>query len=102
MTGGGQDELGTPSPFFFTRTDQGRMDFFIVGNAPCRPELSRSGSGFIRSFAPVPPSNDRQANRADSGTTSTCSDKVYRMLPGNTANSLSSLRSFIAGRYHAP
>ena len=102
MTGGGQDELGTLSPFFFARADQGRMDFFIARNDPWRPELSRSGSDFIRGFAPVLPPNNRQANSADSGTTSTCSDKAYRMLPGNTAYSLSSLRSFIAGRYHAP
>jgi hypothetical protein len=78
------------------------MDFFIARNYPWRPKLSRSGPGFIRDFAPVLPPNNRQANSADSGTTPTCSDKVYRMLPGYTANSLSSLRSFITGRYHAP
>ena len=71
MTGGGQDALGTLSPFFFARADQGRMDFFIVGEYPSCPKLSRSGPGFIRSFAHVPLPNNRQANSADSGTTST-------------------------------
>jgi hypothetical protein len=76
MTGCDQDDLGKLSPFLFGRADQDRKDFFIAGNQPSCPKLSRPDPDFIRSFATLPIPNNRQANSSGSGATSTLGDKA--------------------------